>query len=119
MVVTVDLPYYATDLPSSLSTEVDINAAADITPVYIGWRVVEIGSYYMIKYGRGVNLIKGENMLYVWRDISVLVPRVYALFSNLETPKKYIVMECIPGQTLLLLWPQLSLLEKETIAVIL
>ena len=36
MVVTVDLPYYATDLPSSLSTEVDINAAADITPVYIG-----------------------------------------------------------------------------------
>ncbi|PWY83763.1 kinase-like protein [Aspergillus sclerotioniger CBS 115572] len=116
MAATVDLPYFATDLPSPLPTEADIDAAADITLAYGSRRVVAIGSHYVIKYGRGVDLIEGENMLYVRKNTRIPVPRVYALFSHPETRKKYIVMERIAGQTLLSLWPQLSLSENETVA---
>ncbi|PYI05492.1 phosphotransferase enzyme family protein [Aspergillus sclerotiicarbonarius CBS 121057] len=116
MASTVELPYYATDLPSPLPTEADIDAAPDISLAYGGRRVVKIGTHFVVKYGRGVNLIEGENMLYVQKSTSIPVPRVYALYSNPETRKNYIIMERIAGQTLLSLWPELNHSEKETVA---
>lgn len=69
----------------------------------------------MVKFGTGVNLVEGENMLFVQENTNIRVPRVFALYSDSATGKNYIVMEKIAGQTLLSLWPQLSPSEKETV----
>lgn len=54
-------------------------------------------------------------MLHVQEHTNVPVRLVHALYSSLETGKKYIVMERIAGQTLLSLWADLASLEKESI----
>jgi hypothetical protein len=62
----------------------------------------------MIKYDPGVNVIEGENMLYIGGETTVLVPRVYAIYTATETSghaknrveSNYIVMENIEGSTL-------------------
>ncbi|PWY63638.1 hypothetical protein BO83DRAFT_382497 [Aspergillus eucalypticola CBS 122712] len=69
----------------------------------------------VVKFGKGVDLIEGENMLFVQGNTSIRVPRVYTLYSDPYTGKNYIVMGKMPGQTLLSLWPQLSPSEKEII----
>ena len=54
-----------------------------------------------MKFGLGVNLIEGENMLFVREKTNIPIPRVFALYSAPETGKNFIVMERILGQTLL------------------
>lgn len=117
MTATVKIPYYATDLPSSLPSNDDIDAASDISLEYGGRRIVQLGDHFVVKFGKGVDLIEGENMLFVRKNTHVGVPRVYALYSDAKTGKNYIVMEKIPGQTLLSLWPQLSHSEKQAIVM--
>ncbi|QSS65579.1 rho guanyl nucleotide exchange factor [Histoplasma capsulatum] len=74
-----------------------------------------VGSHYVAKFGKGVNLIEGENMLFVQEMTKIPVPRVYALYSNPQTCKNYIVMEHIAGETLAKLWASLTYAEKESI----
>ncbi|BDD57415.1 hypothetical protein MPDQ_005536 [Monascus purpureus] len=116
MATTVKLPFYATDIPSPLPTDAEIEDAPDISLVYGGRRVVQVGHHFVVKFGKGVDLMEGENMLFVRAKTKVPVPRVFALYSNPETGKKFIVMERIIGQTLLSVWPQLSSPEKELIS---
>ncbi|KAJ5358719.1 phosphotransferase enzyme family protein [Penicillium cataractarum] len=54
-------------------------------------------------------------MLFVRENTNIPIPRVFALYSDPETSKNYIVIERIIGQTLLSAWPQLSTLEKQRI----
>ncbi|PYH66726.1 uncharacterized protein BO88DRAFT_392173 [Aspergillus vadensis CBS 113365] len=115
MATTITLPYYAPDIPCPLPTTSEIDAAPDISLRYGGRRIVEIGDHLIVKFGKGVDLIEGEHMLFVQENTSIRDPRVYALYSDPSTGKNYIVMEQMPGQTLLSLWPQLSPSEKETI----
>ncbi|GLB19609.1 phosphotransferase enzyme [Aspergillus tubingensis] len=116
MATTVPIPYFAPDIiPCPLPTTSEIDAAPDISLEYGGRRIVEIGDHLVVKFGNAVDLIEGENMLFVQENTSIRVPRVYALYSDPSTGKNYIVMEKIPGQTLLSLWPQLIPSEKETI----
>lgn len=89
---------------------------ASITLAYGGRRVVQVDSHFAVKFGKAVDLIEGENMLYVLVNTNIPVPRVYALYSNPTTGKNYIIMERIIGQTLLSAWPHLSSPEKESIA---
>ncbi|PYH88614.1 phosphotransferase enzyme family protein [Aspergillus ellipticus CBS 707.79] len=91
----VEFPYYATNIPCPLPTIAEIDAACDISLDYGGRRVVEVGTHYV--------------------NTNVRVPRVYALYSNSDTGKNYIVMERIAGQTLLDVWSNLSISEKESI----
>jgi hypothetical protein len=65
---------------------------------YGGRRIVGVGLHFVSKFGVGINLIEGENMLFVQENTNVPVPRVFALYSNPETRKNYIVMERIVGQ---------------------
>lgn len=117
MVATVNLPYYANQIPSPLPTNAEIEAAPDITLEYGARRIVEIGSHFVVKFGKGVDLIEGENMIFVRKNTRVNISRVYALYSDPDTGKNYIVMERIAGETLLSLWAQLSLSEKETVVM--
>lgn len=41
-------------------------------------RLVRVGPY-MIKYDPGVSVIEGESMLFVSRETSIPVPRVYVI----------------------------------------
>ncbi|KAJ6185682.1 hypothetical protein N7519_006983 [Penicillium mononematosum] len=54
-------------------------------------------------------------MLFVQENTNVAVPLVFALYSDPETGKSFIVMERILGQTLLSAWPQLTTSEKQEI----
>ena len=115
----IKLPYYASDLPFALPTNAEIEAATDISLQYGGRRIAEVGDHYVVKFGKGVDLTEGENMLFANKNTNINIPRVYALYSDPTNGKNYIVMERIAGETLLSLWPKLSPLEKELIATIL
>ncbi len=47
---------------------------------------------------------------------SIPVPKVYALYHDSTFKENYIVMERVPGQPLLQLWPVLSTAQKEVVA---
>lgn len=115
MTTTVKLPYYAPSIPCPLPTISEINAAPDISLAYSGRRIVQIGQHIVVKFGKGVDLIEGENMIFVRENTNIHVPRVYALYTDSETAKNYIIMEKISGQSLSSIWPHLSLPEKDCI----
>ncbi|GFF43412.1 hypothetical protein IFM58399_06942 [Aspergillus lentulus] len=93
----------------------EINEASDIAEQYGERRVVIIEPNFIMKFGEAVDLLEGENMIFVCHNTSIRVPRVYALYTSTNTGKKYIVMERIAGQSLLSSWLQLGLPEKETV----
>lgn len=111
----LDIPFYGTDLPCPLPSSAEIENAPDISLEYGGRRIVGVGQHYVVKFGLGVNLIEGENMLFVRENTNVPVPRVFALYTDPSTGKNYIVMERITGQSLLSTWPQITTLEKKRI----
>lgn len=73
-------PYYAPSIPCPLPTISKIDAAPDISLAYGGRRIVEIGQHLVVKFGKGVDLIKGENMIFVRENTNIRVPQVYALY---------------------------------------
>lgn len=109
------VPYHATDIPAPLSTESKIDNALDISLEYGGWRIVGVGQYFVMKFRKGVSLLEGENMMFIWETTNIPVPQVYALYLNSSTGNNYIVMEYVHGDTLTSLWPQLDPFEKESI----
>jgi phosphotransferase family enzyme len=115
MARSVKLPYYATDIPSPLPTDAEIESASLTFLPNGGKEIVEIGQHFVVKFGRAVNLIEGENMLFVRETTNIPVPRVYALYSNPQNRKNYIIMERVVGKTLSSLWPDLTASEKESI----
>lgn len=110
------IPFYAIDLPHPLPTDAEIETAPDISMEYGGRRIVAVGQHFVVKFGLGVNLIEGENMLFVRENTNLRVPRVYALYTSPESGKNFIVMERIIGQTLLSAWAELAHSEKKSIS---
>ncbi|KAJ1671682.1 hypothetical protein EV182_007502 [Spiromyces aspiralis] len=54
-------------------------------------------------------------MLFVRQATNIPVPKLYALYSDPQTGKNYIMMERIAGETLESLWPSLSEQEKDMV----
>ncbi|CRL23602.1 unnamed protein product [Penicillium camemberti] len=69
---------------------------------YGGRRIVGVGQHFVVKFGLGVDLIEGENMLFVRENTDIPVPRVFALYSDPKTGKNFI--------------PQLTTSEKQDIS---
>ncbi|KAJ5223571.1 phosphotransferase enzyme family protein [Penicillium chermesinum] len=113
MTTPFEIPFYASHLPCPLPTNAEIENALDITLAYDGRRVVGVGQHFVVKFGVYVNLMEGENMLFVRENTNIPVPRVFALYSHPSTGKNYIVMERIIGQSLLSAWPQITTSDKE------
>ncbi|WEW57767.1 hypothetical protein PRK78_003234 [Emydomyces testavorans] len=114
--VSVQLPYFDPNLPHPLPTNSEINEA----PVLIehnGYRVVRVGAHYVVKYGSSLqlDLIEGENMLFIRQATTIPVPRVYALYTDPIKSINYIVMEFIEGELLSTQWPHLTADEKSNI----
>ncbi|KAJ0140963.1 Uncharacterized protein HZ326_16162 [Fusarium oxysporum f. sp. albedinis] len=61
---------------------------------------------FIMKFGRNVRPIEANNMLYVAKHTTIPVPRVYAIYQRKENKKTitYILMEYIPGKSLVDLW---------------
>lgn len=111
-----NIPFYATELPCPLPTNAKIKDAPDISLEYGKQRIVGVSQNFVVKLGLGVDLIEGENVIFVRENTNLSVPRIFALFSNPDSGKNYITMERIVGQTLLSAWSQLiPIREKEYI----
>ena len=104
------LPFFAASdrLPEPLPTLEAITTSQDVLQESTGRRIVRIGHHFLIKYGLNVNLIEGENMLFVAQFSNIPVPQVYAIYSDKDTRVNYIVMENVKGQTLASLWNTLA-----------
>ncbi|KIW14196.1 hypothetical protein PV08_06977 [Exophiala spinifera] len=115
-----EAPYYAppADLPAPLPTTDEIKNATDIIADDNGHPKVVCVGPYVIKYGRGVDLYEGKNMMFVEQATTtgaVRLPRVYAFFEDAADECTYIIMEKIQGQTLKALWPSLDDARKDRI----
>ncbi|KAI6796721.1 hypothetical protein KC332_g6414 [Hortaea werneckii] len=110
------LPYYAPDLPSTLPTEAEIENASDLREYcFKGRRVVAVSEHYIVKYGPDVNLLEGDNMIFVRESTDIRAPQVYAMYTNFTTGNNYIIMERIRGESLQSQWPLLQETEKQSI----
>jgi hypothetical protein len=82
MASTVTLSYYATAISYTLPINTEIETSPDIAHAYGGRRVVRVDTHFVVKFGRGVNLIEGENMLFIQRVTSIPVLKVFALYTD-------------------------------------
>ena len=113
------LPYFAPPdrLPAPLPTVAEIMAVTPSSELFPRKHpVVRVGEHFMVKYGPGVRLQEGENMLFVQQSSNVPVPTLYALFHDEETGNNFIVQEYIPGQDMFRYWDTLDQAGKEAVA---
>lgn len=105
------LPFFESKecLPANLPSIQQIEASTDCLKFgKADQKVVRLAPHFVVKYGSRVSLEEGKTMLYVRKRLAIPAPRVYALFDNEYTKKKYIIMEYVPGSTLKDLWDTLS-----------
>lgn len=113
---SIVLPYLAKDVPCALPTNAEIEDSEIVLSAYGKRKVVRVGRHFVVKYGEGIDIIEGENMLYVQKATTITVPKVYALYTETCTGKNFIIMEFIEGDTLTDMWPNLSATQKSNIA---
>jgi aminoglycoside phosphotransferase (APT) family kinase protein len=111
-----ELPYYAPaeTLPAPLPRVAGILASKKVLSKY-GRGVILYNQHYAVKFGKGVSLQEGLNMLFVQRTTDIPVPKVYALFHDKATNNNFIVQEYIPGKNLGDIWDDLDDDEKTDI----
>ena len=100
MTSSIILHCLATDIPYDLPTIAEIQDPEDVVSGYGNRKVVRVGRQFVVKYGKAIDIIEGENMLYVQRNTTVAVPEVYTLYTEPCTGRNFIVMEYIEGSTL-------------------
>ncbi|OAP59187.1 hypothetical protein AYL99_06485 [Fonsecaea erecta] len=114
------LPYFAPpdQLPAPLPTVAEILASTQWMTRWTGEplpHVVRVGEHFVAKFGPGIRLREGENMLFVQQSTSILVPTVYALFHDDATGNNFIIMEYVPGQGLDKYWKTADHSGKEAV----
>ncbi|KAI1186580.1 kinase-like domain-containing protein [Nemania serpens] len=103
----VTLPYFAPahTLPAPLPTLEEALSSPEFLkrPYYdrdeLNTYVARVGEHFIVKYGKAVNSIEGENMLFVKQHTTILVPAVYAMYTydDDDGEKTMIIMEFIQG----------------------
>ncbi|CAG8962050.1 hypothetical protein HYFRA_00005092 [Hymenoscyphus fraxineus] len=116
----ITLPFYAppAELPCALPTKDQIHNSQELFLDYgSGRKVVGVGPNFVVKYGRNVELIEGENMHFIAQlnSKAVRVPRLYALYEDPTNQTRYIVMERMNGLTLSSVWSSLDKAQKNII----
>ena len=113
--ITYQVP--AEELPLELPTHDAIESSTNVLCEQSARKVVGVGSHYVVKYGIQADLEEGLNMIFVRNTTSVSVPKVYALYKDVNINKKYIIMEMISGNTLEFIWATLDQMQKQAIAL--
>lgn len=115
------LPYIVDEqtLPAPLPTANEIASSSDILSKTGGCTVVGVGTHFVVKYGPQVVPLEGETMLFLSQSTPVPVPRVYAMYQDLDkkVTYTYIVMERIRGRTLAEEWPSMDSASKIAVSV--
>lgn len=112
----IQTPYFAPNPPYPLPTNLEIQNSP-VLEDHNGYKVVRVRDEYVVKFGDALqlNLIEGENMIFVRESTKIKVPQIYALYTDdtdATTSTNYIVMEYIEGQNLATIWETLSSSEK-------
>ncbi|EMT72778.1 hypothetical protein FOC4_g10004260 [Fusarium odoratissimum] len=83
-----------------------------------GANVIKIQQRFIMEFGRDVRPIEANNMLYVAKHTTIPVTRVYAIYQRKEdkTTITYILMEYIPGKSLMDLWSDIDPTRKTSTA---
>ncbi|KAH8884177.1 kinase-like protein [Thozetella sp. PMI_491] len=102
-----------------LPTPHDIEGSEVLMHKSTGSRLLKVQQRFVIKFGTHVQPIEGHNMLYVAESTTVPVPKVYAIYQCREERGvvTYIVMQYVPGATLLESWDSLDKARKTTVAL--
>ena len=77
-----------------------------------------VGHSFVVKWGTDVEPIEGHNLQFVREHTNISVPRLFAIYQRPRSPTRmitYILMECIPGDSLENLWSTLADSEKKDI----
>lgn len=116
---SVPIPYRvpSEELPSELPTKDAIESSKEILCEESARKVVSVGSHFVVKYGLQVDLAEGQSMIFIKNTTTVSVPKVYALFKDIESSKTYIIMERINGDRLDFIWTSLDRMQKQAIAL--
>lgn len=81
-------------------------------------KVVAVGPHFVVKHGRGVQEREGQTLLFLAEQhlvMSVVVPKLYAMYRMPSTGDLVLIMERLPGETLETLWAALKEDEKSLI----
>ncbi|KAH8902418.1 kinase-like protein [Coniochaeta sp. PMI_546] len=107
------------DLPAPLPTLADIKSAqgSDNLDVQSRHTIVRVNSHFVVKYGRNIEFLEGENMVFVRESTNIRVPKLYAMFAEVSTDIRFLVMEYIPGKTLGRRYKELDRNQKQLVAV--
>jgi aminoglycoside phosphotransferase (APT) family kinase protein len=116
---SIQIPYHvpSEELPSELPTKDAIEGSKEVLCEQSARKVVGVGSHFVVKYGLQVDLGEGQNMIFIKNTTSVSVPKVYALFKDVESNKNYVIMERISGDRLDSIWTSLDHMQKLAIAL--
>ncbi|EWZ45898.1 kinase-like domain-containing protein [Fusarium oxysporum Fo47] len=106
------------DYTTPLLTPNDIESREIIPNREWGANVVKIQQRFIMKFGRDVRPIEANNMLYVAKHTTIPVPRFYTIYQRKEGKKTItcILMEYIPGKSLMDLWSDIEPTCKASIA---
>ena len=111
---SVSLPYFNNNDPLiNIPTKAMIHASQDIIKENMTSKVVGVGRQFVVKYGRGLDLIEGQNAIWVATHTGIRVPKLYALYEDTKDKIKYIILERLPGTTLEVAWPSISNAQKD------
>ncbi|XDG08791.1 hypothetical protein ABKA04_008406 [Annulohypoxylon sp. FPYF3050] len=105
--------------PNPLPTPNDIDGSESVVHESTGSRLLRVQQRFLIKFGVHVHPIEGYNMQYVAKFTTVPIPKVYAIYQCQEEQRiiTYILMQYIPGTTLLDSWGSLDKARKTAIAL--
>jgi hypothetical protein len=99
----ITLPFLkdSISLPSPFPTKSDIENSTVILrhdPNY--HKVIVIGQYFLIKYGRGVKQKEGNTLYFIEHNLRISAPRLYVMYREESNGWLYIIMELLSGQPL-------------------
>ncbi|KAF1842083.1 uncharacterized protein K460DRAFT_380032 [Cucurbitaria berberidis CBS 394.84] len=80
-------------------------------------RVVAVEPHFIVKYGRGVDEIEGQILLFLEHHLKDHpgIPKLYAMYRIASTGHVCLIMQRMPGESLAQLWPTLEESEKSDI----
>ncbi|TGJ78620.1 hypothetical protein E0Z10_g10146 [Xylaria hypoxylon] len=115
----INLPYFA-PAPVPLPTYNEIVALANQASSEILVRklerdIIKIGEHFVVKYGKEIDFVEGENMLLVRQYTSISTPTLYAMYQHEPSGDKVIIMEYVAGELLHNCYGKLDAEQKASI----
>ena len=118
MEALLQIPYFADPsiLPGPIPSIEEIESSSNFLNQHCARPTVRVGEHFVVKYGELVDALEADNMMFVYKQTSVPVPQLYAVFRSPVKPAVlYIVMQYIHGNTLMAEWPTMSEAQKSTV----